>query len=187
MDPNLMHPKIVHLPMALSVLMPLIAGLVAAAWWKGWLHRRAWLLVCLLQGIFVVTGFMSLASGEEDEERVERVVDHDIIHEHEEAAEGFFFASIGVLAVSVVAAAAPAGPVAAGAAGLTVVGSLVVLFLGIQVGSLGGGLVYEHGAATAFMKKEAAAAALTKSQSDHHHDDDDDDDDDHKDGHKDDD
>ena len=175
MDPNLMHPKIVHLPMALSVLMPLLAGLIAAAWWKGWLHRRAWLLVCLLQGIFVVTGFMSLASGEEDEERVERVVDHDIIHAHEEAAETFFFASIGVLVVSVVAAAAPAGAVAAGAAGLTVVGSLIVLFLGIQVGSLGGGLVYEHGAASVYMTKEKAASALKAVQSDapKGHDDDD--------------
>lgn len=39
MDQRFFHPKIVHLPMALAVLIPLIAGGVAIAWWRGWLEH----------------------------------------------------------------------------------------------------------------------------------------------------
>ena len=37
-----LHPKIVHLPIALAVLMPLITAGLLIAWWRDMLPRRAW-------------------------------------------------------------------------------------------------------------------------------------------------
>ena len=51
MDALLFHPKVVHIPMALGVLMPIIAGGLLLAWWRNWLPRRSWFLAIGLQAI----------------------------------------------------------------------------------------------------------------------------------------
>ena len=42
MDTLPLHPKIVHLPIALAVLMPLITAGLLIAWWRDMLPRRTW-------------------------------------------------------------------------------------------------------------------------------------------------
>ena len=64
MDQLLFHPKVVHLPMALAVLMPFVAGGVAFAWWRGWFDRRVWVIVLLLQAALAGSGFVSMNTGE---------------------------------------------------------------------------------------------------------------------------
>lgn len=151
-----MHPKIVHLPMALAVLMPLIAGGLLLAWWRQWLPSRAWLMAVGLQGVLVLSSVMAMRSGEGDEERVEKVVSGKIIHEHEEAAELFTWTAAGLFAVMIGAALTasrrPGLPLAAVAA----LGTLGVAGLGYRAGQAGGELVYRHGAAQVF----ASGAAL---------------------------
>jgi len=49
-----LHPKIVHLPIALAALMPLLSILILGGWWRGHLPRRAWLLVAAFQALLVV-------------------------------------------------------------------------------------------------------------------------------------
>ena len=63
MDQLLFHPKVVHLPMALAVLMPLIAGTGLFAIWRGWLDRRAWGGVVLLQSVLVGSGELAMNTG----------------------------------------------------------------------------------------------------------------------------
>jgi hypothetical protein len=151
MDMLLFHPKLVHVPMALGVLMPLIAGGLLLAWWRRWLPHRGWVLAVGLQAILVGTGILALRSGEIEEERVERVVVERFIEEHEEAAEAFVWASGGVLGIMVLAAAfgsrRPGLPLAAAAT----LGTFLVLGLGYRTGQAGGSLVYEHGAASAYL------------------------------------
>lgn len=74
MDALLFHPKMVHVPMALGVLMPLFAGGMLLAWWRKWLPTRSWFLVVALQAILLGSGVLALQTGEAEEERVERVV-----------------------------------------------------------------------------------------------------------------
>jgi hypothetical protein len=159
MDTLLFHPKLVHVPMALGVLMPIIAGGLLLAWWRNWLPRRGWFLAIALQAILVGSGVLALQSGEVEEERVERFVAERLIEQHEQAAEAFVWASGGVLAAMILAAALGsrrAGlPIAAAAA----LGTLLVLGLGYRTGQAGGGLVYEHGAAQAYSAAGAAARA----------------------------
>ncbi len=157
METLFFHPKLVHLPIALAVLMPLVSAALILAWFRDLLPRRAWILAVALQGVLVLSSIAAMRSGEADEERVERVVAESAIEAHEEAAELFTWFSGGVLLLFVAGAAIPGAGAARIAACAATAGSLVVLFLGYRVGEAGGELVYKHGAASAYTSGAAAA------------------------------
>lgn len=148
-----LHPFFVHLPIALTALMPLLTLGILVSVARGWLPARNYVLVFAGQLAMVASGFLALRTGEADEERVERLVAHAAIESHEDAAKLFVWAAGLVLAVAIV----PLLPIVhrhprrlrwAGATVL--VGTIAVLALGWRVGASGGALVYEHGAAAAF-------------------------------------
>lgn len=147
-----LHPKLVHLPVALAVLMPLLSAVLWVAIVRSWLPlRTAWLAVGA-QALLLLSGVAALRSGESDEERVESVVPESVIERHEEAAKAFVFASGAVLLLTVVPFVLRQRPrLAAHAIGGVTIASLVVLALGWRVGASGGELVYRHGAAQAFV------------------------------------
>ena len=153
------HPKIVHLPVALAVRMPLVAGGVLVAWRQTWLPRRTWVLVILLQALLLGTASLALETGEQDEERVERVVPEAALERHEEAGEVFVQAAGVVLLVTLATALIPSEGGALAMALVSCLGMLGVLGLGYRVGEAGGRLVYEHGAAQAFAGPAASARA----------------------------
>lgn len=150
MDALLFHPKLVHIPMALGVLMPLIAGGLLLAWWRNWLPQRSWFIAIALQGILLASGALALRSGEDEGDRVEAVVAERFIEEHEEAAEAFVWASGGVLALMLLAAALGARRSGLPTAAAGTLGTFLVLGLGYRTGQAGGNLVYQHGAAQAY-------------------------------------
>lgn len=163
MDALLFHPKVVHIPMALGVLMPLIAGGLLLAWWRNWLPRRAWFLAVGLQAILLGSGALALRSGEAEEDRVEHVVAERFIEAHEEAAEVFVWASGGVLAVMLLAGVLGSRRGGLPTAAAATLGTLLVLGLGYRTGQAGGSLVYQHGAAQAYAGAASAAAAAEAS------------------------
>lgn len=150
MDAMFFHPKLVHVPLALAVLMPLVAAVVLAAWWRGWLPARAWALVAMLQAALVVGGVASLRSGEAEEHRVEQVVPGRLIHEHEEAAEVFVGAGGAVFGLMAVALVLSGSGFGLRLALTSVLGTVAVMGLGIRAGQLGGELVYKYGAASVY-------------------------------------
>jgi hypothetical protein len=157
MDLIPLHPKLVHLPIALAVLLPLIMTGVLAAWWRGVLPRRTWWIALALQAVLAVSGFAALRTGEADEERVERLVPEAALEAHEEAAEAFVVAALLVLAVSLGAAVVRGPRTSLALAAIASVGSFAVLGLGYRVGDAGGRLVYQHGAAAAYAAAGSAA------------------------------
>lgn len=163
MDALIFHPKMVHVPMALAVLMPLIAGGVLLAWWRGWLPGRAWVLAVALQGVLAVSGIVAMRSGEAEEDRVEQVVPERFIEEHEDAAKAFVFTSVGVLAAMAAALAFRSRRGALTVAAASTVGTIAVLALGYRTGQAGGSLVYDQGAAQAYVKGPAAVNDATPS------------------------
>lgn len=151
-----LHPKIVHLPIALAVLMPLLTGGVLLAIWRDWLPRRTWSLVFVGQLLLVGSGVLALRTGEGDEERVEKVVPEAVIDEHAEAGERFVWGG-GVLlglALLPLLLRGRRAHLVAGAA--TFAGTLVVLGLGYQVGQKGGELIYVHNAGAAYVGAAAS-------------------------------
>jgi uncharacterized membrane protein len=148
MLPDPLHPAVVHLPIALAVLIPVLAAAFVLAIATGLLPARAWLLVVLLQIGLAASAWVAIETGDADEERVERVVAEQYIEPHEEAAEQLLIAAavtallmaVGLLPERLGRTARIAGTLAA----------LVVFVSAVRVGHSGGELVYRHGAASAF-------------------------------------
>ncbi|MCB9558180.1 MAG: hypothetical protein H6707_18840 [Deltaproteobacteria bacterium] len=170
------HPKVVHLPIALAVLMPLIAGGLLLAWWRKWLPPRSWLLAIALQAILVGSAIIALQTGEAEEDRVERIVAKPAIKKHEEAAEVFVWVGAGVLGLMLVALAVSRGKAGLPAAALATLGTLAVLGLGYLTGNAGGDLVYRHNAGAAYTGSLKGAPQSPAATPKHHDDHDDHDD-----------
>lgn len=162
MDLLPLHPKLVHLPIALAVLMPMMSVGLLIAWWRQWLPRHAWIIAVSLQAVLVASGLAALRSGEADGERVERFVSEAQIDSHEDAAEIFVWGAAAVLALVIGAALLRNERGARAIAALAAAGTLIVFFLGYRTGQAGGELVYRNGAASAFTSTQPGVGAQTK-------------------------
>jgi uncharacterized membrane protein len=185
MFPDPLHPAIVHFPIVLATLAPLVA---AAAFWaihSERLPRRAWIGVIVLQIVLVGSAWVATETGEHEEDRAEAVVAERHIEEHEEAAERFL--ALAALVLPLAAAGLLAGPVGTINQALTVALCLAALAAVTATGRSGGELVYRHGAAAAYEQTGsgeadsamdyAARAEQRGSRKDRHHDNDEDSDD----------
>jgi uncharacterized membrane protein len=145
-----LHPAVVHVPLGLAMVMPLIAAGFAWAIWTGRVRPRAWLAVVALQALLVGSGFVSMRLGEAEEDRVETVVEKAMIHEHEEYAEQFVYAAAATLLLGVLAVALRKPSLTRPLVALALVATIAVAALAVRTGQAGGELVYVHGAASAY-------------------------------------
>jgi len=155
--PDPLHPAIVHLPVALALLSPFVALLGALVVAREWLPARAWLGVVLVQALLAGSAWVAEETGHDQEERVEKVVAKEEIHEHEEAGERLVVLSAIALVVS--ATGLLSGSKGRYGRAASVVMGAVLLVAAAATGHSGGALVYEHGAAEAYVKGGAAAPA----------------------------
>lgn len=155
-----LHPAIVHLPLGLAMLMPLVATVAAWLLWSRRIAVGGWLLVVALQALLLASGFAALKSGEQDEDLAERVVSSAPLHAHEEYAEQFVIATGVVLALTLLVLV-PSGGVRRGGVVAVTLGTLVVAGLALRVGHAGGQLVYVHGAASAHVVAAGGGARAT--------------------------
>lgn len=156
MLPNPLHPAVVHFPVVLAVLMPLVILVATVAIRRGFPARQTWGAVLALQLFLVLSSWVAMETGEKEEEKVEEVVAEQAIEAHEEAAELFII----LTGVTLLVAGAGLLSGGKGEAGryAALVASLVVLGAGARVGHLGGELVYKHGAAQAYVQSGGGAA-----------------------------
>lgn len=152
-----LHPALVHLPLGLAIVVPLLAVGLTVALWRGWLPKKAWYAVVALQALTVVAAVLAMRTGEGDEDRVERIVGEVALEAHAEAAELFTWGAGVVLAMTIVVLLLRRVELARIGAAVAAAGTLVVALLAIRVGHAGGELVYTHGAASAFTTGSAAA------------------------------
>lgn len=160
------HPALVHLPIGLAFVMPILILLFAFLLFRGRLPRWGWGVAFLLQGLLLGGGGLAFLSGSRDEDRVEKVVSERLIEGHEQAAV-FFLVAAGLTLVLLGAVWAMKSD--SGRRGLSVaaiVASFAVAGLGVNVGHRGGDLVYEHGAATAYAAPGGTAPATGESKAD---------------------
>jgi len=157
MLPQPLHPAVVHFPVVLVILLPVVALAAVIAIRRGAGVRSAWLPVLALSAALVASSWAAVQTGEREEEAVERVVPRDAFHEHEERAEVFFpLTVVGLLLVSAGLLTGKPGEVVRGAA---VVAGIGLAIVGAMVGHSGGELVYEHGAAAAYVQPEGPATS----------------------------
>jgi hypothetical protein len=90
-------------------------------------------------------------TGEREEDRVEQVVAEERIEAHEEAAEVFVWAAAAVLLLMALPLVLPEGRARQAASLGAFLGTLIVFGLGYNTGEAGGRLVYQYGAAQAYV------------------------------------
>lgn len=100
--------------------------------------------------LFFGSAIVANKTGERDEDRVEKVVSHDLIHEHEEAAESLVVIAGIVFLLTVGALAWPRG--GGTVRWVALLGSLIAAGALARAAHLGGELVYKHGAASAHVQ-----------------------------------
>ncbi len=152
-----LHPALVHFPIGIGMILPLIALSVWFAIRKHWIGPRSWLLVVVLQLVLLATSIFAVRSGGHEEERVEKVVKERYIETHEELAERVPWMLGGVLAVTLLGLW-PNEHKARIAQTLACVGMVGAAMYLLQVGRTGGALVYEHGAANAYTQPNTPSA-----------------------------
>ena len=100
---EVLHPKLVHLPLALSMLMPLLGGALTLSWWRGWLPRRVWIIALALHITLTLSAFAAMQSGEDEQNVAERAVSGELIRAHEESASALLWLSVVALFSALIA------------------------------------------------------------------------------------
>ena len=161
MLPDPFHPAVVHFPIALAALTPLLAALILLAIRSGRTAPATWAVVVILQALLVGGAWLAHETGEQEEERVEKVVEKSHIEEHEEAADWVLWMGAAGLAAALLGLArgSTGGWARAGALAI----SLLTLAAAVRTGYLGGELVYRYGAANAYLETPGAAPAEGRS------------------------
>jgi uncharacterized membrane protein len=152
------HPAVVHVPIGVGLVVPVLAAVVTAALWRGHATRAAWSLVALLQAIVFAGALVALRTGEAEEERLESRVSKDAVERHEEQAEVLAWLS-GVSLAAGVAVLLVRGSAAVVATALAAtVASSAVAGAALWVGHSGGEIVYGRDAALALRGETPGSA-----------------------------
>lgn len=154
-----LHPLVVHFPVVLAVLAPLVALVPVIRLTRG---KDAVLGTRIVAGLFValaVSAFVAVQTGELDEDAALAVTGEGPLERHEEAAERLMLLSL--LGAGLAGSAAIAGSVKAAArarlplAVVTLIAGGVVAWGAVTTGHTGGELVYVHGAASAHVRSNS--------------------------------
>jgi uncharacterized membrane protein len=137
-----LHPAVVHLPLGLALVVPLLALGITIAVRRGVLPARSWLIVLALQAAVFAGGLVALRTGEQEEERVEDRVAERTIERHETLAERFVWSAGGTLAFGVAVLVIRSHPATATLMAATTLASVVTAGAGLQVGHTGGTIVH---------------------------------------------
>lgn len=149
MLPSPLHPAVVHFPVVIGFLLPLIVAGALWAIYRGANVRRVWSIPVVATLMLATSAWVAVETGEGQEDRVERVVAREPLASHSELAETFLAVSAGL---AVIAAAGLVRGVGGRAARIvTAAGSLAVAAGATVVGHSGGQLVYRFGAAAAYV------------------------------------
>lgn len=162
--PTPLHPAVVHLPIALTVLLPLFALGAIVAVRRGARPRTAWGITVAIASALTLSTWLAVESGEAQGERVERVVSEAPLESHEEAAEAFLMLSLGMTALAFAGLAR--GKVGGVARVVGLVGAVGLAGAGWNVGHSGGQLVYRYGAANAYTTNAPAVASESGNEED---------------------
>ena len=151
-----LHPAMVHLPLALSFLMPFLALGVLFMIRSHWVTRRAWLAIVFLQALVFASGFAALQTGQNEEHKTVTYVGSERIGAHNQKAQTFLWASAVTLAAGVVAVVFLAGRFFLLCQIALVAGTIITAALGVITGQSGGELVYRYHAADAYTSDVSA-------------------------------
>jgi len=139
-----LHPLFVHFPLVIALLSPLAVFFVFYTGKENCGRLRTGVMALYL--LLAATAFVAMNFGEEDEERVERVVAERIIERHAEKGELFAWSSLAPLLFSTLLMYRRDTYTKA----LLLASSVGMMALALPVGHSGAELVYRHNAGAAY-------------------------------------
>jgi hypothetical protein len=143
-----LHPAIVHFPIAVTFLLPLLILVFAWAIKSGKMAKETWLVIIALQAMVTVSGYISLETGETDEEKVSVIVGKELVNKHEESAEIFVGMTVIALAAGVATWFLQPAFQEKLRFGVAII-ALLPLFFAYRTAQMGGHIVYRFGGANA--------------------------------------
>lgn len=144
-----LHPALVHFPIALAVLMPLIALFILIGIRKNLFNSRVWLIVIFVQSLFAISTIVAVRTGGNEEETVEKIVAEKYIEAHEELAEKVPWAA-GVILLFTILGCLKSDKFSTSFQIFSIISMFALGGLVLKVGHSGGELVYKHNAASAY-------------------------------------
>lgn len=170
MQPELLHPAIVHLPLGISVVLPVLGLLAVWLYFKrrdeSAVFARFWvaLMVCLIA--VSVGAFLAHETGEAGEHAIGKSLPEGTIELHEKYSK--IFSALLYAATAVGALVFFLRGKLKGYAVLIVTALCsAALFAGILTGNAGGDLVYKHKAANYLSPEGGAKPAAARPQKPH--------------------
>ncbi len=140
------HPALVHLPLTLAVVTPVLAVGLTVVLWRDRLPRRAWLGMVILQGVLLASGLIAMDFGEGEEERLKSKISPALLERHDDLADEFLWVTGFTLgAAGLVLVVRRPGTVRAMAV-TTVIGSVIAAGAAVRAGHSGAELVYIYNA-----------------------------------------
>ena len=156
--------------LTLGILIPFVALMLSVLILKFEVKPIAWVVVVALCVVYFGSAKFAEEQGEEDEHKVEKLVGHDALEEHEEAGEQVPLVALVLLGFAIAPLALRRQKWLMFVFVLASLGGVYPLY---QAGHSGGELVYKHGAADAHLKSVSGQAETVHSseERDHDHDD----------------
>lgn len=145
-----LHPLLVHLPLGLAAVVPLVILGVAGYSLFARFLTGAWSVVVFLQLVLAVGTFVSMEAGEDEEDRVRPYVPHAALEAHEESGENLLYFAIGTWVLCLIPLVRKDEKTRKIAAAAAFAGSLATLGVAVQAGRLGATLVYQYDAPEAY-------------------------------------
>lgn len=155
-----LHPKLVHVPLGLAVVLPLILLVLLVTIRRDLLAARCWWLGVGLAALLAASAGLAVRTGDADSDRVEAVVPESFVDEHEEAGERMLVSAIVAAAIAAAGGLVRDRSARVATQAAAVLSTLVTLVLGIRAGGLGGALVYKHGAAAVYAPGPATSGPV---------------------------
>lgn len=153
-----LHPALVHLPLGVAAIVPLVLAFLMVQLWRGKIDRKGFAFGVALQAFVAAGAGLALVTGQAEEDRALRVIPEAAIEHHETLAVVFLVGALVTLALVVATRLAPLRATRALAVG-SMIFSLAVVGVGVAVGHAGGQLVYKHNAPAAYGAASASAPA----------------------------
>ncbi|MBC86828.1 MAG: hypothetical protein CL677_06570 [Bdellovibrionaceae bacterium] len=172
-----LHPAIVHLPIGLVLILPIVTLILMTFFFRGSISKQILLVIVALHGVLVGSTYIALETGENEEHVVEKVISESLIEGHEERAESFMAGTVVVFLMSLALIGHSLGLPPKPVLSVVLLGQFALVLLGYKVGHSGGELVYIHGASQVYTSASGTASAnqpiqeLFSEKEDHHDDD----------------
>jgi len=145
------HPLVTHLPLGLSVLIPLLILVFMILIKLEKVSPKLWMIVLGFQVLMTVSGYITIETGETEEEIVKEVVGKKNIALHEADGEKFVGATVITLVLSI--GSFFIDPKFRFRTHIAVLLASIFSFaLAVNVGRSGAELVYKHGAGEAYLR-----------------------------------